>query len=86
MHRCITRTGAESNQVGAARGARNLCRFNVGRAGLVRMRCDVRTMKRRERRAPSAAWEPRRAPFFLLPRDAPRAAAWLRPIFAAEEP
>ena len=73
MHRCITRTGAESNQVGGARGARHLCRFSVGRAGLVRMRCDVRTVKRRERRAPSAAWGPRRLQFFQSPREAPAA-------------
>ena len=39
---------------GGPQGARHLCRFSVRRAGRVRMRCDVRTVKRRERRAPTA--------------------------------
>ena len=35
-------------------GAPPSCRFPVGRSGRVRRRGDVRTLKRRERRAPTA--------------------------------
>ena len=50
---------------GGTQGAGHLCRFSVRRSARVRTRSDVRTVKRRERRAPTAAsalrWKCRRS-------------------------